>query len=224
MPNLRDNKSYVIRSSRITAWQLRCYEELFPQYGVYPSKENPISSKAIFGDDRPLVVEIGFGMGAATIEIAEAFPDRNFIGIDVHKPGIGKLLGEIDARKTKNLRLIEGDALVVLEEFTPPDSLYGINLFFPDPWPKKRHHKRRILQVESAQLFAEKLIPGGYLYMVTDWLEYAEFSLAILEKNQNLKNTAQGFSEPQAWRPLTKFEKRGISQERPSSELYFIKA
>lgn len=211
-------KSFVIRSGRMTDLQKAKYEELMPRYGL---PDAPLVPEAAFGRRAPLVLEVGFGMGAATIEIAAAAPDRDFLGIEVHRAGIGKLLSEAEARGLANVRVFEGDAVEYARRNIAPASLDGFHLFFPDPWPKKRHHKRRIVQAPFAELVAERLKPGGYFYMVTDWLEYAEWALEVLAACPLLENVYPGFAERQPWRPLTKFERRGYAEGRPPSELFF---
>lgn len=218
----RDVKTYVVRIGRMTDSQKKNYEELSPVWCI-PYTPEKLSYEKIFGNANPVTVEIGFGMGAATAEIAAQNPGRNYIGIEVHKPGVGKLLGEIRSRGLENLRIIEHDAVEVLGNMIADESVGAFHVFFPDPWPKKRHHKRRLVQRPHTDLFAAKLAPGGYFYMVTDWLEYAQSALEELTETEHLINKYDGFAEHQAWRPETKFEARGIRDDRPISELYFIK-
>ena len=158
-----------------------------------------------------------------TAELAQANPNINYLGIEVHRPGVGKLLGEIKKRDLKNLYLIEYDALDVLEYMVGDNCINGFHIFFPDPWPKKRHHKRRLVQRPKTDLFAQKLAPGGYLYFVTDIEEYAEFALEQLENTPHLKNKYKGFAEPQSWRAQTKFERKGMAADRKITELFFEK-
>ena len=181
------------------------------------------SFKNIFKNDNPVVVEIGFGMGKATAIIAENNPEINYVGIEVHKPGIGKLLGEIKKRDLKNLRIIEGDAMQILENNISDGSISAFHIFFPDPWQKKRHFKRRLIQRPRTDLMVNKLMIGGYLYFVTDWLPYAQFGLEQLENTPGLKNRYESFAPHQAWRPETRFEEKGIDANRVISELYFEK-
>lgn len=215
-------KTYVLRIGRMTAAQERDYNELSPVFCI-PFENKQINFLDIFGNTNPIVVEIGFGMGAATAEIAEQNPNINYIGIEVHKPGVGRLLGEIRKRDLKNLYIIEYDAIEVLEKMFVDGSVNGFHIFFPDPWPKKRHHKRRIVQRPRTDLFAKKLAPEGYIYMVTDWYEYAEFALEELKLTKSIHNKYDGFAEHQSWRPETKFERRGINESRPITELFFVK-
>jgi tRNA (guanine-N7-)-methyltransferase len=218
----RDIKTYAIRIGRMTDSQKKNYEELAPVWCI-PFAKGRITYETIFGNTNPVTVEIGFGMGSATAEIAARNPDKNYIGIEVHKPGVGKLLGEIQSRGLKNLRIIEHDAIEVLNNMITDESLDAFHVFFPDPWPKKRHHKRRLVQRPHTALFAEKLMSGGYFYMVTDWFEYAQSALEELNATTHFVNRYDGFAESQNWRPETKFEARGIRDNRPISELYFIK-
>jgi tRNA (guanine-N7-)-methyltransferase len=165
-------KSYVLRAGRGTAAQKRSYDSLSGEW-VIPYENKAISYAAIFGNNNPVIVEIGFGMGMATALIAGAYPAKNYLGIEVHRPGIGKLLREIQERALSNIRIIEHDAAEVFAHMIPPQSLEGIHLFFPDPWPKKRHHKRRLVQRPFTETLASCLKPQGYLYMVSDWEDYA---------------------------------------------------
>ena len=162
-------------------------------------------------------------MGAATAQIAEQNPDINYLGLEVHTPGVGKLLSEINARSLQNLYIIEYDALAVLEKMIPDSSVNGFHVFFPDPWPKKKHHKRRLMQRPRTNLLSQKLVSGGYIYMATDWQPYGEFALEELTLTEGLKNKYSGFAPHQEWRPLTKFEKKGLDAERKICELFFEK-
>jgi tRNA (guanine-N7-)-methyltransferase len=181
----------------------------------------------IFGNDNPVIVEIGFGMGEATAIIAEANPEKNFLGIEVHKAGIGRLLWEIEQRSLSNIRIVEHDAIEVFGNMIPMCSLDGIHLFFPDPWPKTRNHKRRLVKQPFTGILASSLKPQGYLYMVTDWEDYAHWALAELSTTEGLVNTVSvleegcGFAPPQQWRPRTSFEKKGLAKNHKVSELFF---
>lgn len=218
----REIKTYVLRIGRMTAAQERAYNELAPSWCI-PFEHKMINFADIFGNTNPIVIEIGFGMGDATVKLAEANPDVNYIGIEVHRPGVGRVLNEIQRLNLKNLYLIEHDALEVLEYMVGDNSINGFHIFFPDPWPKKRHHKRRLVQRPRTDLIAKKIAPKGYLYFVTDWLEYAEFALEQLNDTPGLKNKYDGFAEPQSWRSQTKFERKGINADRVITELYFEK-
>ena len=194
--------------------QKRSYETLFPIYGL---KGDEISSLA------PFVIEIGFGMGIATSIIAELNPDINYLGIDVHRPGIGRLLWEIEKRGLKNIRIIEGDAVEILEQKVKDNSVLAFHIFFPDPWPKKRHHKRRLITRPFTDLLSSKLLPGGYIYMVSDWADYGDWALRELSATSGLVNKYDSFAEPASWRPQTEFERKGIKKNHAVKELFFLK-
>jgi tRNA (guanine-N7-)-methyltransferase len=217
-------KSYVLRSGRMTELQRKAYAELARFHSIPFEPGRPgLSSPAAFENDKPLVVEIGFGMGFATKAIAQAKGEWNFVGIEVHKPGVGKLLHEIEAMKLDNLKIVEHDAVETIEEMAEDGAIAGFNIFFPDPWPKKRHHKRRLLKADFAGLLARKLVPGGFIYFVTDWEEYAQEALGTLSACPGLANAYPGFADRQTWRPLTKFEIRAEKEGRKVRELYFVK-
>jgi tRNA (guanine-N7-)-methyltransferase len=220
----RTIKSYVLRAGRATGAQRRSYEALAGQFVIpfAPFFLMPPDFAAIFGNANPVTVEIGFGMGIATAVIAEANPGKNYLGIEVHRPGIGRLLWEIEKRSLANIRIIEHDAVEVMERMIPPAALEGIHIFFPDPWPKKRHHKRRLIQRPFTETLARCLRPGAYLYMVTDWEDYGEWALAALGATAGLVNPYDGFAPPQSWRPRTKFEAKGLAKNHTVRELYFI--
>ncbi|MCQ2589352.1 MAG: tRNA (guanosine(46)-N7)-methyltransferase TrmB [Treponema sp.] len=218
----REVKTYVLRAGRMTAAQEKAYKELSPGYCI-PYENKKLNFVDIFGNTNPIIVEIGFGMGDATWQIAKANPDINYIGIEVHTPGVGKLLSEIQKNELKNLYIIEYDAIEVLQNMFGDNSINGFHIFFPDPWPKKKHHKRRMLQRPRTDLLAQKLSSGGYLYFVTDWLEYAEFALEQLNETPGLKNKYEGFAEPQPWRNQTKFERKGMAADRVITEIFFEK-
>jgi tRNA (guanine-N7-)-methyltransferase len=221
-------KSYVIRAGRMSAAQKRSYDTLTPQFGI-PFASDPAATPVLlnyrlsFGNENPVTIEIGFGMGIATAMIAEANPQQNYLGLEVHKPGIGRLLWEIEKRNLQNIRIIEHDAVEVLQKMIPPNSAAAFHIFFPDPWPKKRHHKRRLITRPFTDLLAEKLKNGAYIYMVTDWEDYGDWALAELSATPGLVNPYGGFALPQEWRPRTKFEQKGIDKNHRVEELYFIK-
>lgn len=218
----REIKTYVLRIGRMTAAQEKAYNELAPSWCI-PYENKKLNLVDIFGNTNPIIVEIGFGMGDATIAIAEANPNINYLGIEVHTPGVGRVLSEIKKRNLTNLYIIEYDALEVLDNMIADNSINGFHIFFPDPWPKKKHHKRRMLQRPRTDLMAKKLAPGGYLYFVTDWFEYAEFALEELNQTKHLKNRYDGFAEPQEWRTQTKFERKGMAADRVITEIMFEK-
>ncbi|MDR2019364.1 MAG: tRNA (guanosine(46)-N7)-methyltransferase TrmB [Treponema sp.] len=219
----RGVKSYVLRAGRMSGAQRRSYDRLAPVYCIPPGDKGFLDYAGIFGNDRPVTVEIGFGMGAATAVIAQDNPEKNYLGIEVHRPGIGKLLWEIERRGLENIRIIEHDAAEVLERMIPPNSAAAFHLFFPDPWPKKRHHKRRLVQRPFTDLLADRLSPGGYIYMVTDWAEYGDWALKEFSARKDLVNPSGGFAPPRDWRPETKFERRGLDKQYQVRELYFEK-
>ncbi|MDR1618890.1 MAG: tRNA (guanosine(46)-N7)-methyltransferase TrmB [Treponema sp.] len=202
--------------------QRRSLETLSPAFCI-PFRHEPPDYAAIFGNKNPLTVEIGFGMGMATAEIAAANPDKNYLGLEVHRPGVGRLLWEIEGRGLGNIRIIEHDAAEALRTMLGAGQAAAFHIFFPDPWPKKRHHKRRLVTRPFTDLLAEKLAEGGYVYMVTDWEPYALWALAELSATPGLRNAHEGFAPPQAWRPRTRFEEKGLEQNRPVRELYFVK-
>lgn len=208
-PEQRAIRSYVLRQGRVSNAQKRAHDTLLPRYGI-EYRDSPLDLDQVFGRSAPQVLEIGCGMGETTVAIAAAHPGTDYIGIEVHTPGVGSLLKQIDAAGLSNLRVIQHDAVAVLRQMIPPDSLDGIHIFFPDPWPKKRHHKRRLIQPPFAALAASRLRPEGYLHAATDWHEYAEQILAVLDAEPLLANTAKGYAERPAHRPQTKFETRGL--------------
>ena len=206
---LRRIRSFVRREGRLTAGQQRALDQLWPLYGIAPDR--PLALAELFGRQAPCTLEIGFGNGASLAEMAAAAPEQDFIGIEVHRPGVGHLLQEIEARRLHNLRVLCTDAVEVLERQLPDASLERVLLFFPDPWHKKKHHKRRILQPHFIELLARRLRPGGRFHMATDWQDYAEHMLAEMEQSPLFRNTAGvgQYAEKPAYRPTTKFERRG---------------
>ena len=202
-------RSYVLRQGRFSRGQQRAYAELLPRLGV-PYRPEPLNFRGIFGRDAPVVVEIGSGMGETTARIALDNPATDYLAIEVHAPGVGSLLKQVEESGVTNLRVVQHDAVEVLRDMVPAASLRGIHVFFPDPWPKKRHHKRRLIQPEFAALAATRLAAGGMLHVATDWQEYADHVLAVLSQTPGLRNTARDFAPRPATRPETKFERRGI--------------
>jgi len=215
-------KSYVIRSGHFTDAQKKAYDTLAESFFI-PVSEEKLKFSGIFNNNNGVTLEIGFGSGIATAEIAQANPQKNYIGVEVHKPGIGRLLWEIEKRSLSNIRIIEYDAVFVVEKMISADSLDAIHLFFPDPWPKKRHRKRRLVQRPFTETLAACLKKGGYLYMVTDWEDYALHALEELSASAQLCNACENFAPAQTWRPQTKFEKKGIAKEHEIKELFFVR-
>lgn len=216
----RSVRSYVIRAARLTSGQKRALEELYPVFGV-PFPPAP-DLGALFPSCRRHVVEIGFGNGEATLEIAKAFPDTGFLGIEVHPPGVGHLLGEIQKQGLSNLRVLRWDAVEVIAAL-PEASVDAFHVFFPDPWPKKKHHKRRLLQPAFLNDLARTLKPGGVFYFATDWEEYAEEVLADLKALPDFENDFESWASGVTWRPSTRFERRGLLEQRPIREVQFHK-
>ena len=214
----KEIRSYVLRQGRTTPSQKLSLEKLLPIFGITFSDQT-LDPKAIFGRIAPLVLEIGSGMGETTAEIARQNPGTDFIAIEVHGPGVGSLLKRIEALELKNLRVIRHDAAEVLERMIPEGSLAGIHLFFPDPWPKKRHHKRRLVQPPFAALAARKLAPGGHFHAATDWPEYA----AQIEEVFSSSSFFEKDLQERKGRPVTKFERRGIGLGHPVRDLLFLR-
>ncbi len=206
---LRPVRSFVLRQGRMSPAQTRAFEQLLPRFGV-PFRPAPLDFAATFGRVAPTILEIGFGMGETTAAIAQAHPQHDFLGIEVHAPGVGALLKRIDEAGLGNVRVVRHDAVEVAAQMIPPASLAGIHVYFPDPWPKKRHHKRRLLQASFVTALAQRLAPGGYLHAATDWEEYALEILATFAAEPLLTNTAEAFAPRPTWRPQTKFETRGM--------------
>jgi tRNA (guanine-N7-)-methyltransferase len=215
----RSIRSYVLRQGRITDAQRAAAGRLLPRYGVAYRPE-PLDFVRLFGRSAPVVLEIGFGMGETTAAIAAANPGTDYLGVEVHSPGVGSLLRQLEARSLENVRIVQHDAAEVVEHMIAPASLSGIHVFFPDPWPKKRHHKRRLLQAPFARLLATRLEPGGYLHVATDWDDYADAILEALEQS-GLVNAAERFATRPAYRPQTKFERRGIRLGHPVRDIVY---
>jgi tRNA (guanine-N7-)-methyltransferase len=222
----RGIRSFVLRAGRMGSGQVKAMETLGPLY-VLPYKPELLNFDQAFGRHAPTVLEIGFGMGDATAQIAAARPQDNFIGIEVHTPGVGALLQRIEERGLTNLRLLQHDAVEVLRDMIAPGSLAGIHVYFPDPWHKKKHNKRRLIQSAFVRELSSRLAPGGYLHSATDWQPYAEQMLQVLGAESTLANTAiasaEGYAPRPDWRPLTKFENRGIRLGHGVWDLVFTK-
>ena len=218
----RPIRSFVLRQGRMSKGQQRAYDELMPVFGL-PYQPEVLELDQVFGRSAPRILEIGFGMGQATAEIAANHPLNDYLGVEVHGPGVGSLLKLVEERALRNVRVIQHDAVEVVSRMLATDSLDGIHIFFPDPWHKKRHNKRRLVQPPFVALLASRLKPGGYLHMATDWEEYAQYALEVLQGESSLYNTAESYAEKPAYRPLTKFENRGIKLGHGVWDLVFRK-
>jgi tRNA (guanine-N7-)-methyltransferase len=206
VPHIR---SFVHRRGHITLGQKEALETLLDKWSV-PYGDLHLNMAELFGREAPLVLEIGFGMGETTQKIALAQPELNFLGVEVFNAGVGAMLKRIEESALPNVRIVQHDAVEVVQNMIAPQSLAGVHVYFPDPWPKKRHHKRRLIQPTFASLLASRIAPGGYLHCATDWQPYADQMLEVLSNEPLLANTADGFAERPAWRPQTKFETRGL--------------
>ena len=215
-------RSFVTRAGRLSIAQARALEDLGPKFMIEYAKA-PLDLEQAFGRKAPVVLEIGFGMGDTTSHIARAMPEKDFIGVEVHTPGVGSLLKQIGEQGITNLRLIQHDAVEVLNNMIQPASLAGVHVFFPDPWHKARHNKRRLIQPAFVKLLCERLAPGGYLHLATDWEDYAVQMLEVLSFDPALQNTAEGYAPQPAYRPLTKFENRGLKLGHGVWDLVFTK-
>jgi len=217
-------RSFVRREGRLTTGQQRALDELFPRFGIETSASH-IDFATLFGRTAPVIIEVGFGNGDTLATIARNNPENNYLGIEVHRPGVGHLLMRIEEYGLTNVRVMCADAVEVLQQQIADGTLDAVYLFFPDPWHKKRHHKRRQVQPEWAQLIRNKLKIGGYLHMATDWQEYADHMLAVLANADGFTNQSKnyGFIERPAYRPMTKFEHRGIRLGHGVWDLVFIR-
>ena len=213
-------RSFVLRAGRLGTGQSKALEDLGPRY-VLPYVTAPMDWPGVFGRQAPRILEIGFGMGGATAEIARGHPENDYLGVEVHTPGVGALLKRIGELDLANLRIIQHDAVEVLQHMLAESSLDGIHIFFPDPWHKKRHHKRRLIQPAFVELLASRLGPGGYLHLATDWEDYARQMLEVLAANPLLRNTTDSYAPRPDHRPLTKFEQRGLRLGHGVRDLVF---
>jgi len=223
-------KTYVTRSRRMTAHQKTSLESFYSAFCIpyqhtnsSPSSLEPLSFSSIFGNDRPIIIEIGFGMGDATFQIAQNMPQYNYLGIEVFKAGVASLLGKIGNSSLSNIRIIEGDAVRILDDLIMPSSISAFHIFFPDPWQKRKHNKRRLIKRPITDLLQKKLKEGGYIYVVTDWEDYAKSAFIELSKTEHLKSFYNGFAPRQSWRAQTKFELKAIKAGRVIREMMFKK-
>jgi tRNA (guanine-N7-)-methyltransferase len=229
--------SFTDRGGRMTAGQQRAWDRLWPRFGALapgfdregagpppPTRDGLLDAPAWFGREAPLRLEIGSGMGETTAALAAAEPDADHVAVEVYPPGLGQLLLRIEERELTNLRLLRGDALVVLEELVAPGALAGLRVYYPDPWPKRRHHKRRLVQPATVALMASRLAPGATLHLATDVADYAEWMLEVTDAEPLLENPHGGFAPRPPWRPRTKFEARAEQEGRPSRDLLLVRA
>jgi tRNA (guanine-N7-)-methyltransferase len=221
-PHHRPIRSFVLRQSRFSTAQREAYDTLLPRFGI-PYSPAPIDLERVFGRANPKVLEIGFGMGETTAAIAARQPEHDFLAIDVHAPGVGSLLRLIDREQLANVRIVTHDAVDVVQQMIAPRALAAVHVFFPDPWPKKRHHKRRLLQPAFVHALAERLASGGYLHTATDWEDYAVDMLTTLRSEPLLANSVTAFAQRPDYRPLTKFERRGLARGHGVWDLIFSK-
>ena len=215
-------RSFVLRQGRVSNAQQRYYNEMMAKVGI-PYAAAPLDLDAVFGRSAPHILEIGFGMGETSATIAEANPQNDYVGVEVHTPGVGSLCKLIAEHNLANQRIIQHDAVEVLRDMIVPGSLDGVHLFFPDPWPKARHHKRRLIQPPLVATLASRLKPGGYVHCATDWENYAEQMLEVLSAEPQLQNTAVDYAPRPDYRPLTKFEQRGLRLGHGVWDLVFRK-
>ena len=215
-------RSYVRRTGRVTTGQAKAFEDIGPQY-LLPYTESALDAAQAFGRTGKLILEIGFGMGEATAHIARVRPDDNFLCCEVHEPGVGALLKRIGEHDITNIRILQHDAVEVIDHMLPEGSIDGVHIFFPDPWHKKKHNKRRLIQSPLVAKLATRLKPGGYIHCATDWEPYAVQMLEVLSAEPQLANTAQGYAAKPDYRPLTKFENRGLRLGHGVWDLVFTK-
>jgi tRNA (guanine-N7-)-methyltransferase len=205
----RHIRSFVLRQGRVSPAQQRACETLLPRYGI-PYIAQPLDFDEAFGRSAPRILEIGFGMGDSTAAIALAHPENDYLALEVHTPGVGNLLKLIDSQQIANIRIIQHDAVEVVHDMLCDGTLKGVHIFFPDPWHKARHNKRRLIQGPFIAALVQKLKPGGYIHVATDWQDYAQQVLSVLSVEPLLENTAEDYAPRPAYRPLTKFEQRGL--------------
>ena len=215
-------RSFVLRQGRVSNAQRRAYEDLLPKYGV-PYTKGLLNFEIVYEREAPRYLEIGSGMGETTVSIARSHPQNDYLAIEVYTPGVGSLLKQIEEFKLTNLRIVQHDAVEVVNNMFPQEYLDGIHIFFPDPWPKLRHHKRRLIQLEFISLLSKHLKLGGYIHVATDWNNYADQILEVMSNELSLTNTARDFVQRPEYRPLTKFEQRGLRLGHKVWDLVFKK-
>lgn len=223
--HLRQIRSFVRREGRLTKGQQRALDELFPVYGLAPSEHEVFNFPEIFGNDHPVHLEVGFGNGQSLIQMAAAQPEINFVGIEVHRPGVGNALLQIEDQSLQNVRVICQDAVEVLNNHIPDQSLSAVYIYFPDPWHKKRHHKRRIIQIEFVERLRERMLEKAILHFATDWEDYALHMMEVMKGVEGFTNQAGvgAYSERPDYRPITKFEQRGLRLGHGVWDLIFRK-
>ncbi len=219
----RHIRSYVLRQGRVSPAQQRACDALLPRHGIAYAK-SPLDLAQAFGREAPKILEIGFGMGESTALIAQAHPENDYLALEVHTPGVGNLLKLIAAQQLSNIRIIQHDAVEVLRDMLGDATLDGVHIFFPDPWHKARHNKRRLIQAPFIAQLVSKLKTGGYIHAATDWQDYAEQILSVLAAEPSLQNTAETYAARPAYRPLTKFEQRGIKLGHGVWDVVFTKS
>ena len=215
-------RSFVLRQGRLSNAQRRACDTLLPRFGIV-FQQNILDLEKVFGRQAPKILEIGFGMGDSTATIAHSNPHNDYLGLEVHTPGVGSLLNKIEDLGLTNMRIIQHDAVEILRYMLPSESLDGVHIFFPDPWPKARHHKRRLIQPGLVSRLCECLKPGGYIHIATDWEDYAIHILQVLQQESCLRNSADDFSPRPDYRPVTKFEQRGVRLGHNVWDLIFLK-
>ncbi len=222
--NLRQVKSFVKRTGRVTKKQLSAIDTFSGKYAIEYDANKKLNLSEIFGNDNDVVLEIGFGMGGSLIKMAQQNLDKNYIGIEVHEAGVGNILHEIDENEISNIVVMKHDAIDIFNNMLKDNVLAGMQVYFPDPWHKKRHNKRRLVKPSNLELFAQKMKQGGTFHFASDWLPYAEEVLDILEEDKSFENMYEGFAPRPDWRPLTKFEQRGLDLGHTVSDIIFKKA
>ncbi len=218
----RKVNSFILRNTQLRSFQIEAVDKYYSHYGV-KFKDELIDFKKIFNNDKPVVIEIGFGTGESTQRIAKERDEYNYLAIEVFLNGFTKLLSTLGDEKIENVRLMRFNAVDVLNSMIEDNSVAGFHIFFPDPWPKKKHHKRRLIQLDFTNLLSKKLKKGGYIYCVTDWEDYANQMLEVLSKTDNMENPFNGFAPSRDWRPTTKYESRGINLDYNINEVWFEK-